>query len=367
MSQVFQSAFKTLARLTERIVSSMSLSVSPADQRRLRPDVPRTPRAYEVYLRANQIAYQSDQWIAARDLYLECVKDDPNFAPAWAQLGRIYRAIGAYRLDDPAAAYDKAQEAFTRSLEINPDLALAHNLYTNLEVELGQADSAMVRLLDRARHRGGDPQLFAGLVQACRSCGLLDASVAAYEEARRLDPGMRTSVAHAYLMRGEYPRALQTCVERPPLINILALQLLGREDEALKLARMLEQGPFSRVYRLFAGIPRAWLEGQHDEAYRLADQLLAQWAPRDPCGRYYLARFLATVKHPAALPTLRQTVESGFVPHPFLLTDPALADLRTTDEFRAIGAQAQARYEQALGRFEAADGPRLVGLSGHAA
>ena len=40
----------------------------------------------------------------------------------------------------------------------------------------------------RPTRHGNDPELFAGLVHACRYCGLLDESIAAHAEARRLDP-----------------------------------------------------------------------------------------------------------------------------------------------------------------------------------
>jgi eukaryotic-like serine/threonine-protein kinase len=355
--------FQLQDELTGRIVSSMSLPLSPADQRRLRRDVPRSPRAYEAFLRANQIAYQSDQWRTARDLYLRCLEDDPTFAPAWAQLGRIYRVLALYRLDDPEIAYEQAQQAFRRALELNPDLGLAHNLYTNLEVELGQAEAAMVRLLDRARHRGADPGLFAGLVQACRYCGLDDASVAAYGEARRLDPSVRTSVHHAYLMRGEYAKALQTNVEDPPIIDLISLELLGEQPRALALARELEARQIPRVYRLFASVARAWLEGKRDECLSLLDELRTTWDPRDPCGRYYLARMLSQAQHPRALETLRQSVEGGFVPYAFLLRDPALDSLRGTAECRTVLELARTRFEQASISFHAADGPRLLGMT----
>ena len=52
--------------------------------------------------------------------------------------------------------------------EIYPDLSIAHNLYAYLEVDLGRARDAMLRLVDRAGQRSGDPELFAGLVHACR-------------------------------------------------------------------------------------------------------------------------------------------------------------------------------------------------------
>ena len=70
-------------------------------------------------------------------------------------------------------------------LEMNPDLTLAHSLYTHFEVERGRAEQSMIRLLGRAPTHATDPELFTGLVVACRFCGLLDASIAADRIARR--------------------------------------------------------------------------------------------------------------------------------------------------------------------------------------
>ena len=62
----------------------------------------------------------------------------------------------------------------------------------------------MTRLLDRAQSRTTDPELFAGLVHACRYCGLLDASRAAHERARHLDKLIRLNRTRAdYLTKFE--------------------------------------------------------------------------------------------------------------------------------------------------------------------
>ena len=101
-----------------------------------------------------------------------------------------------------------ADEEFRRAFSLNPDLALAHNLYTPIECDQGRAQQAMVRLLERARFRRHDPDLFAGLVQACRYCDELEASVAAHHCARRLDPHVVTSAEHTYFLLGEYQKTL---------------------------------------------------------------------------------------------------------------------------------------------------------------
>ena len=73
----------------------------------------------------------------------------------------------------------------------------------------------MVRLLGEATRHGNDPELFAGLVHACRYCGLYDQSIAAHAEARRLDPNVPTGVEQTLLLAGEVDRML---AEEPPAI-----------------------------------------------------------------------------------------------------------------------------------------------------
>jgi hypothetical protein len=67
--------------------------------------------------------------------------------------------------------------------------------YAQLDMEMGRSRDALVRLLERAVPKPSDPYLLAGLVQAGRYCGLVDVSIAAHEQARRLDPQIPTGVA----------------------------------------------------------------------------------------------------------------------------------------------------------------------------
>ena len=85
------------------------------------PDAPGDPRAYELYLRANELARTYEGLARARDVYQRCIMLDPNFAPAWAHLGRCYRVIGKYIEDSPDSEA-KAEDAFRRALALNPRL-----------------------------------------------------------------------------------------------------------------------------------------------------------------------------------------------------------------------------------------------------
>src|SRR6185295_17378384 len=135
----------------------------------------------------------------ARALYEQCLDLDPNFAPAWAHLGRCHRVIGKY-IDTTPDSDQRAEEALVRAIALNPRLSVAHKFYANLEADTGRAREAIVRLLSQASRRANDPELFAGLVHACRYAGLFEESIAAHAEARRLDPHITTSFQQTLLL-----------------------------------------------------------------------------------------------------------------------------------------------------------------------
>src|SRR5204862_5082259 len=124
-----------------------------------------------------------------------------------------YRVIGKF-VDGSDDSETRAEDAFQRALAIEPRLSVAHKFYAALEADLGRGEQATVRLLREATRHGNDPELFAGLVQTCRYCGLYDESIAAHAEARRLDPNISTSVEGTVLMTGDLERLLAV---EPPL------------------------------------------------------------------------------------------------------------------------------------------------------
>jgi hypothetical protein len=112
------------------------------------------------------LSHDSESWEVARDLYLQCLQADPQYAPAWARLGRVYHVIGKYR-GAREENFTLSESALNRALELNPNLSIADRFYAQLEVaDLGRAKEAMVRLVRRASSRSSDPELFGALVSS---------------------------------------------------------------------------------------------------------------------------------------------------------------------------------------------------------
>lgn len=348
--------------LVNRIVESLSLPLTAREHRRLKHDVPASPAAYEYYLRGNLLYYEWAKMSVARDLYLRCVEEDPLYAPAWARLGRCHRLIAKWS-GEPNEDLVRAKKALDRALQLSPDLPVAHHLYAQLEADVGRAQDAMVRLLGRAAVSISDPELFAGLTQVCRYCGLLEASLAAHEQARRLDPQIRTSVAHTHFMRGDYG-AVPTYSSGGDHFGVhpLALSHLGREREALELLRqgLQEELPLP-VIRWIGTSILALLEGRPEDSVQQSELFIRSC--RDPESFYYFARQFAYLgKHARALELLTEAAKLGYVCFPTMARDPWLDPLRGNPEFTVVLRAAETRYREAAQAFLTADGGRILGV-----
>jgi tetratricopeptide (TPR) repeat protein len=361
-----QDLFQLQDDLTQQIVESLALPLTSREHRLLQHDVPASPRAYEHYLRAVDLGTHltsTSLLVAARDLYRTCLQDDPNFAPAWARLGRVCRVMAKYGHGDPEEHIRLAEHAFQRALDINPELSLAHNLYTYFELEeLGRSQAAMLRLLERVRARSADPDLFAGLVVALRFCGLLDASLAADRRARRLDPAVQTSVIYTHWFRGDWERVLQLDRAEAPVMKCSALALLGREAEAADILRGIEDSALQGIERPALRALRAAIEGDAETTRAMSAEMRSTGF-RDPEGIQWMGRNLARVGAvPEALETIDYCVQRGFY-CPSLALDPWLDGLRFVPEFVRLLQQIEAGHREAAAAFTAAGGQQLLGMT----
>ena len=348
--------FQLQDELTRRIVESLAVPLTARDKQRLVTDVPSSKAAYDHFLRGNQLSVDPKQWSVARELYERCVAEDPRFAPAWARLGRVYHVQTKYIESaggDTDECLTRAESAFKKALAINPDLPIAHKLYAQLEADLGRAHDAMVRLVSRART--ADPELMAGLVTACRYCGLLDASVAAHQRARALDRKIPTSVMHTWFMQGDWERLAALPVAEFPYIVALALVEFGRGDEALAPLREVEARMPTRRRHVAVAV-RALIEGRTAES---VSEMKAMLSPdfRDPEGRFYVARHVARYGDAdEALTQLEGVVADGFSCYPVFERDPWLDALRPKPRFTELLERCASRHAASRRAFEELNG-----------
>jgi tetratricopeptide (TPR) repeat protein len=156
---------------------------------------------------------------------------------------------------------------------------------------------AMARLLNRARSHPHDPNLFAGLVHACRYCGLLAASVAANRRAKNLDAHVRTTVPYTLLHLNEFQKALDAC--RGPgdgFCKATALFALRRTQEAIELQHAVEMATdSSSQVHVWVASHRVFVEGDVAQARALLNRALGLPGPlgHDPESAFWIGRQFA--------------------------------------------------------------------------
>jgi TolB-like protein/tetratricopeptide (TPR) repeat protein/predicted Ser/Thr protein kinase len=383
-SRTLEGSLADVFALQDQVVQQVvaSLPVAGADRWRARDEAPRSPVAYRLYLRANQLAEQPGTWPVARDLYLECLREDPEFAHGWANLGRVLRVMAKYSKPERRGSSDvpafpqredfaEAERALTRAIACNADLAVAHYYLAQLEADFGRAVDAMRRLLRLARRRRTDAELFAGLTHVCRYCGLTDASLAAHERAVRLDPNARTSVAFTYCAVGDWERILATPVlAQDSEMHTMALWELGRLDEARASADEDHRRPsWNTTLGSFRRTQHALIHGDVATAVALLDGLTGvgqDTAQPFPDGEaiFWVSRLYARAgRLDQAVAGLAVSIDQGYFCLPAFANDPVLAPLRARDDFAALLDRVTARHVEAAGVFADEDGPSLLGVA----
>ena len=351
--------FDLQAELVRQVIDVLALPLTSRERRNLLRDTPADPEAYQLYLRANEAAYRTEALGEAIELYEACLLRDPVFAPAIARLGRCYRYQGKYQ-EGAEADLSRAESLLRQALDINPDLGVAHGFFAQLEADRGHAEEALLRLLGRLEDAPHSPDLYAGLVHACRFCGLLDASVAAHRQAQRFNSRVPTSVTQTYFVLGHYERCLQTYREDLGYIGALALHSLGRSGEALALITEREQWRQTQLGLRFLHGLRALIEGRRDDCVGISDEAVA----RHRLGGeelFYLARHYAWAGDVRrAVETLARTVDVGYFNYPALVRDAWFDQLRGEPAFESVLSRAASRHQAAQAAFLASAGARLL-------
>jgi TolB-like protein len=273
--------------------------------------------AYRKFLRANEIRYSAVRPTAlmeARNLYREVVEEDPAMADAWARLGRIHRIIAKYGHGDADA---------------NRELARTH---------------------------GADPDPFAGLVATLRFCGLPNASIAAWERVRSLDPAKPTSVHHSFHLAAVWARAAELDRDEPLVIRHICWEHLGRVDETR--AALAAAKDVAGVEGMMAGATLAAIEGDREECARWMRQIEAVNVS-DPEAIALGAMVAATAGLvDECVRLIEWSVSRGYGGAKPLANDPWFASMRGLPAFKAVMEKA------GRAMFRLVGGVELLGVGG---
>jgi DNA-binding winged helix-turn-helix (wHTH) protein/TolB-like protein len=345
--------------VAERIIRQLELKLSPAEAVRIRPETSVSPLAYEYYLRGVDLHGQHKFPLAIKMLE-KSTEIDANYALAWAYLGASYNSDAAFELGG-REQYRRAQAAYERALALDPSQLDARMFWANLLIDTGKVEEAVPLLRTALQANINYAPLHWELGYAYRFAGMLNESIAECERALQLDPSVKSngSVLNAYLYRGDYPRFLGSLPEVDDSAFLLFYRGFGeyyrkdwtRAARDFDRAFELDASMYTRIGKALSdSIAHRGSDGL--QALRELEREIAQHGVGDPEGIYKIAQGYAALGDTAsALRVLRVSVEGGFFPYPYLVTDPLLDPLRKEPEFAQILSLSYRRYHAFKDQF----------------
>jgi serine/threonine-protein kinase len=309
------------------------------------------PEAYQLYLqgRALRQRQSASQLTMAVERYREAIARDPAFARAWAGLAEASAIQGWYDFRRPREAFPEAMAAAETALRLDPRIASAQSTvaYAALYYEwnLPKAEQAFQRALEFDPNSAIAHQWYANYLSVA---GRWDDAEHEFELALRLDP--TAAVRHATAIwvqyhRGDDERAIATFERVSQFDSTFALTYQWGARPLLATGRMAEAlaalewaVTLSKRGALFVADLAAAkaIAGDAASARQLLDEVLAG----EPIPAYEVAKVhLALGDKGEALRWLRRAFEERAHSMVFLRMDRQLKPLHGEPEFEALVKQ----------------------------
>jgi serine/threonine-protein kinase len=346
-------------RLAQQIIEGLSLKLSPVESQRIALDRPANTTAYEYYLRGVDL-YSLNDFAGAIDILNKSIALEPDYALAWAQLGRAYTTHASLQFGG-RQQYTHAREAYAKALSLDPGLVDIRVYMANLLTDTGRVEEAVPLLREALTTNPNFAEAHWELGYAYRFAGVLDESVAESEQSRRIDPEVKinSSAINGYLYRGEYKRFRDSI---PAGNSGYTLFYRGLAEYYLS-DFAAAQADFDRAYALdTTTLPAPIGEGISEglkhrpaEGLKILQATEARFNEQgvsDPEMLYKLAQGYAVLGDAkSALRVLQQSADGGFFCAPYLAKDPLMNSLRAYPRFKELEAQIENRHDQFVQRF----------------
>jgi eukaryotic-like serine/threonine-protein kinase len=307
---------------------------------------PSNQEAYELYLRSVALSHDSAPNREAIKSLERAVELDPNYAPAWAEVGQRYYYDSTYS-NGGEQMFQHSNVALERALALDPNLiAAASQLIVNRvdRGELGKAYEAAMALVKR-RPENAQSHFTLGYVQ--RYAGMLEESARQCDTALTLAPGnyQFRSCAWVFMELGNFTRArdfiqLDAGSEWANYATPSLLLREGRIAEAREAVKHMADAPHYRRDLMEACLglrPPAELDRMARDAETSGP------SDPDPETSYYQGTLFAYAgKREAAFHQLKTGIEQNYCAHSNLLSDPLLRGLHSDRRFDELLTAAHA-------------------------
>jgi len=350
-SATYQSPFRDLLTLRSElalaIANEIKLTLTAAERARLSEARPVEPAAQEAFLKANYLSMgTSEQRAKARGYFEQAIRLDPNYAPAYAGLADSYwknqdlpaseampksreYALKAIALDPSFAHahtalasirfygdwdWPGAELEFHRAIDLNPNDAEAHRMYSVYLTAMGRFDNALeqIQAAQKLDPSSAHEHTTAGWTLYCAR--RFDEASQQCQRALELAPNYENAhscLSYSYLGKGAYQQAIEE--------NRKAWALSGKDT----------------VWTALLGRDYA-LAGNQTEARKLLTQLL-QLSRQTYVPPYFFATLYAALgEKDTAFRWLEKAYSERDPYLAFIKVDPEIDPLRSDTRFQEL-------------------------------
>jgi cytochrome c-type biogenesis protein CcmH/NrfG len=313
---------------------------------------PKSPEAYDLYLHSLALPHDVGPNKDAIAVLEHVVQTDPNYAPAWEELGlRCY--YDAEYSDGGEAMMQRSNIAYEKALQLDPGrIGAAGQLITN-HVGRGEVGKAYAGAMDLVKKRPDSAMAHFVMSYVYRYAGMLEKASGECDTAMALDPANYTfrSCAWVFMELGRTDRAadfvrLDAGSEWASYVTPVLLLRAGKVPEAREAVKKMPTGV--RYHRdLLEACLQLRSSADLDRLAQEAETSLPEDA--DPENWYYVGSIYGYCgKDKAALHLLQSAVEANYCAYSNLLSDPMLAKLRSNPAFNQVLTSASSCQQAVL-------------------
>jgi|HubBroStandDraft_5_1064220.scaffolds.fasta_scaffold04546_2 serine/threonine protein kinase len=301
---------------------------------------PKNQEAYDLYLHSLALPHDAGPNKDAIAVLEHVVEMDPNYAPAWEELG-VRSYYDADYSNGGEEMFQRSNKASERAIELDPNrIVAAGQLITN-RVERGELTKAYEAAQALVKSRPESGQAHFTLSFVLRYAGMQDEAARECDTAIELSTGnyQFRSCAWAFMELGREQRAkdfvsLDAGSEWANSATVSVLIREGKLAEAREAVKKISNNP--RYHRdLFEACLGMRPASELDKI--TTDTEASVLAEPDPEPWYYEGTIMAFCGKPAiALHMLTAAVEQNYCSYSALLSDPLLANMRSGKDFDAV-------------------------------
>jgi eukaryotic-like serine/threonine-protein kinase len=301
---------------------------------------PKSQEAYDLYLHSLALPHDAGPNKDAIAVLEHVVEVDPNYAPAWEELG-VRSYYDADYSNGGEDMFQRSNKASERALALDPNrIVAAGQLITN-RVERGELTKAYeaAQALVKSRPESGQARFTMSYV--LRYAGMQEEAARECNNALEISPGNYyfRSCAWAFMEIGQTQRAmdfvnLDAGSEWAAYVKPSILLREGKLAEARDGVKKISNNP--RYHRDLFEACLGMRPGS--ELDRVAsDTETSVLAEPDPEPWYYEGTIMAYCGKPdIALHMINAAVAQNYCSYSALLSDPLLAKMRSSKEFDAV-------------------------------